>query len=136
VTVTVEVPDGHKFCPCCGGVFPKETGFHVITKRGVRKLESRCKECKRQAWHKSNQKARGTTGERTPANNKPHELMSLDEIAEAIVEACWGGPQTVYRAAGMIRWRPQGGHPPKGGELIGVFNIGADYRDLRGSLEA
>lgn len=26
--VTVEVPTGCKFCPDCGGVFPKDTGFY------------------------------------------------------------------------------------------------------------
>ena len=136
MTVTVDVPEGHKFCPCCGGVFSKEDGFHVRTKNGQKRADSRCKECRRKQWHQSNQKARGTTGDRQPVNNKPHHLMSLDEMAEAIAEACWAGPQSVYRSAGAIRWRAQGGRPPQGAELLGVFTIGADYRDLRGSLEA
>jgi hypothetical protein len=32
MTVRVEVPPGHKFCKCCGGVFPIEIGFRLKTK--------------------------------------------------------------------------------------------------------
>jgi hypothetical protein len=63
MTVTVEVPNGHKFCKSCGGVFPLDTGFYFKKSTNPKTgtvstyAESKCKTCsnatrKAVGWHK------------------------------------------------------------------------------------
>jgi len=137
LTVTVEVPADHKFCKHCGGVKPLDTDWHFKSRNGRQVPESRCKECQRKRWQLSNHKARGTLpGTANYTGQKKIEELSLDEIGERIADACWEGPQVVYRTERGIRWKRDGGYIPAGAEMLGRFNIGFDWRDLRGSLEA
>lgn len=128
--VTVEVPEGHKFCKCCGGVFPKEShfSFNVVTRKrtGQQAKEYRA-ECKSCQWERARLKR---AGEERAAK------QDLDALAERIADDCLSGEQLVYRVRGQVKWRRYGAGLPGGAELLGRFNVGADYRDLRGSLEA
>lgn len=57
------------------------------------------------------------------------------EQAEAICGA--DGPVDVYRfASGAVTWRERGGKAPKGGEFIGTYDEGADYRQVLEDLQA
>lgn len=129
--VTVEVPEGCKFCKGCGGVFPKESHFsrdrEYLKRSGevVMHYRPECKECQ---WARR----RGAVA---PAV-KVHPEESLDAIAERINDDISCGEQLVYRKGGRISWSRYNGTVPAGVELLGRFNAGADWRDLRGSLEA
>lgn len=57
------------------------------------------------------------------------------EQAHAICSA--EGMVDVYRfASGAVTWRERGGKAPKGGEFIGTYDEGADYRNVLEDLQA
>ena len=132
MTVTVEVPEGHKWCKRCGGVFPKEAGFRL--RKSVKPstgtvsifFNTCCKHCE------SEQSAKLYAQKQL----KEVTAQNLDNIAEQISDACFSGEQVVYRHKGRIKWARYGATMPYGAEMLGRFNLGTDYRDLRGSLEA
>ena len=131
MTVHIEVPEGHKCCSKCGGIFPKATGFYakrVTAKSGAVYFypEPRCIGCKLAS------KRVDAVRERRAGP----KVQNLDAVGHEIAEACYSAEQIVFRAKGRIRWLPYGQPMPGDVELLGRFNMGADWRDLRGSLEA
>lgn len=60
---------------------------------------------------------------------------TTEEQAHAICSA--EGMVDVYRfASGAVTWRERGGKAPKGGEFIGTYDEGADYRNVLEDLQA
>ena len=125
MTVTVEVPAGHKWCRCCGGVFPKDTGFHKQKKfskaTGEIKLYP-CTICK--ACNNARFTAVGVRRER-PDVKRPE--ASLPTTAEEIIDAAWQEAQVVFRRAGRLQWRARHRGVPEGAELIGAYDKGARF---------
>lgn len=127
--VTTEVPDGMKCCSKCGGIFPKATGFYskrITSKSGAVYLypEPRCIECKNAAKRVAAVRDRRAAGP-----------QDLDKVGHEIAEAITSAEQIVYRAKGRVHWRRWDGKMPQNVEVLGRFNMGFDWRDLRGSLE-
>ena len=126
MTVTVEVPEGHKFCKKCGGVFPKDTGFYQQRKfskaTGETKLYPRqlCKKC-----NDAQVVAIRKVVSRSAATRRLH--ASLPALATEIIDAAWMETQIVFRRGGKLHWRARHRDVPPGAELIGAYDKGARY---------
>jgi len=131
MAVTIECPEGTRMCTGCGGYFPLDSNNFPVssvlnkasgkTSTFFRKV---CRKCY-SAQETQRKKAREV---KTP---EPPE-----DIAEKILDACFTGEQVVYRRGANVRWRHYGGPIPADAELLGRFNLGADYRDVLGAVTA
>lgn len=125
MTVTVEVPEGMKWCRCCGDVLPKATGFYQQKKfnktTGETKLypHTFCKKCT-DARVSALRRLRPKVGE-------PKNPDSLRSVASEIIDAAWDEAQVVFRRSGKLQWRPSHRDVPPGAELIGAYDKGARY---------
>lgn len=57
-------------------------------------------------------------------------------IAAQIAESAGDGPVSVYRVDGELRWGDAFRPGPKGGELIGTYDAGADRRAIAEDITA
>ena len=133
MTVTIEVPEGHKFCKGCGGVFPRATGFYqqkkFIKTAGEVRLypQTFCKKCTDALVVKHRKST-----PRLP--QRPHS--SLRRMASDIVDAAWLEAQIVFRRAGKLHWRARHRDAPAGAEIIGAYDKGARFDRVLADLTA
>ena len=124
MTVTVEVPEGYKFCKGCGAVLPRETGFYRQKKlmRSTGEVrwypQAACKGCS---------DASALVRRRLSSGIATSRQGSLPSVASDIVDAAWVEAQVVYRRAGKLHWRASHRDIPTGAELIGAYDKGARF---------
>ena len=127
MTVTVEVPEGMKWCKACGGVYDRETGFQKQKKfsraTGDFKLYPRtlCKRCNNDRLSDVAIKR-----ERLKAHAVPVET-SLRRVASEIIDAAWLEALVVYRRAGKLQWRARHREIPAGADIVGAYDKGARF---------
>jgi hypothetical protein len=100
--VTVEVPEGHKFCKHCGGVKPLSDfptfNRKISTGEVMAYKPSRCKACAAAAVRASNWRKKGKEGDPPPMGLKPFKTYWPRCADEAACDAALMGWPVAHHA--------------------------------------
>ena len=124
--------DGKKTCTNCKRHIPLDQFTMRPRKCGLRPLPA-CRVCMRLRFHDWNRKARGEPVGNINAMNLPRDPT---QAAIALADMVDFGPITVFRfESGAIQMR-RTGSPPHNAEMIGVYDLGCDWRNIAQDLAA